>query len=137
MIGLRSDERPRPFDDRADALVHLADRDRLAQDLVGATIPRAPNMLDFRMPGADDDRHEGIGTFRRGADMAGKLLPVHRPHVDVAEDEVDGPVLHRRQGIPAVGGEQDIVGVAIERPEQLPKQPAHEIVVVDDEDSQS
>jgi hypothetical protein len=89
-------------------------------------------VLNFGVPRAYDDRDIRVGAALINADILGELLPIHRRHFDVADDQVGGNFPQRLEAVSAIRGEAHIGGLAIECHEHLPQEPPHEFIVIDD-----
>ena len=115
---------------RAQAGVELAQRERLDEVVVGAGVEAVDAVVDRVARG----EHEHRGAVAGGAQPAADLEAVDARHHDVEHDRVDGALGERVERLLAVLGEVHVV--AFERQRAL-QRGAHARFVVDHEDLHS
>jgi hypothetical protein len=105
--------------------------DGLGQEVQGAEVHRGADVAHVAV-GGDDHRAQ---PRPQRAQVREESQPIHHRHVDVAEDQVEPPVVEVFQGLLPVAGEGELVeALADLAAEALPDQQFQVRLVVHDED---
>ena len=104
--------------------------ERLDEVVVGAGLETADLLLHLALGGEHDDRDVG-GLALLGPDLRRDLVPVELGQRDVEEDEVRRLGAPQAESLGAVGRDDDLVPLLLER---VLQESLDVLVVVDDED---
>ncbi len=99
---------------------------RLGQEIVGATLKRPDNLV-HRSVGRQDDH---VGRITVGAKLGQDLEAVHDGHRQIQQDQVEGVLRRRGQGLASIGCHRNLAAPEFET---ILEGPAQRLVVINDQ----